>query len=212
MATMATYVEAAYADLATTFNTDSILDVPNMFGLLPPDHDSIFASAQDLDAAEPTQLPIAQPELQSKIVAAISCHRRETFRISVADSIIHQLSLPKTKRYLPDLATDCLALLATSRSQFSRLFACDLASQDNRVDRESFVHVTRWYFGLSQPTHPNALMGETFHFDAPADRDAVCPMHVDCALDRARQLLNKQRPKFTSSSSKLPSPVPTAMR
>ena len=28
-------------------------------------------------------------------------------------------------------------------------------------------------------------MGETFHFDTPADRDAVCPLHIDCALDRA---------------------------
>ena len=60
-------------------------------------------------------------------------------------------------------------------------------SLDNRVDRESFVRVTRRYFSLHvpQPTHPNALMGETFHFDAPVDREAVCPMHIDCALDRA---------------------------
>ena len=72
-----TYVEDAYADLAATFDTDSILDVPNMFDLLPPDYRSIFNSAQDLDTAEPTHLTIAQPKLQSKIVAAISCHRRD---------------------------------------------------------------------------------------------------------------------------------------
>ena len=36
-----------------------------------------------------------------------------------------------------------------------------------------------------QPTHPSVRMGETFHFNAPADRDALCPLHIDCVLDRA---------------------------
>ena len=127
--------------LSEHLGLDRPSDHPFLARMLSPNASTLLNSF-DPSALSPHN-PLTKKKLQSSLVKVLTQHLKDRVRSISAAPIPPSKPISTAEKH-----RRTLALLNTSRSQFSRVIRCDLSIEDNWVPRLPFIFATRWYLGL----------------------------------------------------------------
>lgn len=167
------FTEPAYEMLSTAI-CSPLTDHPQIIKVLPP-------TASALARPTANSSPNTQPtkKIQSVIGKVVSHFGRLLLRNLVLPPIGSEDASAK--------ATGTHFLLATSRSQQSRMIAASLWFDSNVIEKDSFVHFTRYYLGLDQllkpwcPSAPPPMLNGPRQSICMAGHEFPTPLRPDCS-------------------------------